>query len=239
MLMMPDDSDEPTPVSPYDPSEPLWDAETVGEHSNTPRAPKARTDALSALADSQPNDENRENHLAVRQENVPEPYDPNTSFEDKPEVSRYRHRRAQVAAMRNAGLPVEAIAEALSIAPSTVKDYHAKALKEAIFESREEAQALAYRRLEAMLTIEWQRYHNGTEEQQEKGLHRVLALTDRITQLLGAGQRDMPQSQSTTNNTLIIADGDTSSYIEAMKKQLALDDSTHEGSSAVIQAEAV
>ena len=141
--------------------------------------------------------------------------------------------------MRNAGLPVEAIAEALSIAPSTVKDYHTKALREAIHESREEAQALAYRRLEAMLTIEWQRYHNGTEEQQEKGLHRVLALTDRITQLLGAGQRDMPATQSTTNNTLIIADGDTSSYIEAMKKQLALDDTSHEGSSAVIQAEAV
>lgn len=130
--------------------------------------------------------------------------------------ARLSRAEKQAAAMRMKakGATYPQIAEAMGYATvKAARDLVSKGIKEELHESAEGLRGIHYNRLEKLLAVHWDRALQGDNS----ALANTLSVMDRIERLYGlAGAKKVDHTHS-TKETLIIAEGDSGAYLQALK----------------------
>lgn len=119
--------------------------------------------------------------------------------------------------MKRTGASYRAIGDYFGVNATTARKMVQDTLKEELQENAAELRSLHYNRLEVMLGVHWDRMLTGDPIAFDKVGHTM----DRIERLYGLSAPNKTEHVSSTRETIVIAEGDSDTYLRALKAAAA------------------
>jgi hypothetical protein len=136
-----------------------------------------------------------------------------------PELSA-AERQISAVRMKAAGSSYRQIAESFGVTAHTAKRWVKDSLAEDLHENVVELRLVHYNRLERMLSVHWDRALAGDLA----AFDRVGSTMDRIERLYGLSAPSKTEHTTQTRETIVIAEGDTETYLKALQQAAAQHD---------------
>ena len=126
-------------------------------------------------------------------------------------------RKLVAVRMKRSGASYRAIGDYFGVHAKTARKMVQNTIKEELQENAAELRSLHYNRLEVMLGIHWDRMLTGDPIAFDKVGHTM----DRIERLYGLSAPSKTEHVSSTRETIVIAEGDSDTYLRALKAAAA------------------